>query len=109
MKMPLAAVVAAVAVAVGLPASASAKPPVDAPPDSTCTFARGLTTCVKAVGFGTVAVVVVDDPNCPSGSAEHRTETTTIERTITVFRGMHQLGEPRTETETTRTETQVCI
>jgi hypothetical protein len=108
MKMTLAAVIAATA-AVGLPASASGKPPIDAPPGSTCTFARGVTTCVKAFGFGTEGVVEVDHPNCPSGRAEHQTETITIERTITVFRGTHQLGDPRAETETTRTETQVCI
>ena len=54
MKMPLAAAVAAAAVVVGLPASASAKPPIAPPEGTTCTFARGITTCVKQIGFGTV-------------------------------------------------------
>ena len=110
MKLTLAAVMAAAAVAVGLPASASAQPPVDAPPGSTCTFAKGITTCVETlsvlIGRG---VGVIDDPDCPSGRAQLVTETTTIERRITVFRGTHQQGDPRTETETSTTETTTCL
>jgi hypothetical protein len=112
MKMPLAAVIAAVAAAVGLPASASAEPPVDAPPGSTCTFAKGITTCVQASGFGSIFIeeIEVEPEICPSGRAVRQTRTSTIVRTITVFRGPHQLGEPRTETETSPpTVTTNCI
>jgi hypothetical protein len=110
MRMTLAAVIAAAAVAVGLPASASADPPVDAPPDSTCTFARGITTCVEFLGgTGSVLIERVEDLSCPSGIRENRTETTSIDRRITVFRGTHQLGEPRTETETTIRMTTDCV
>jgi hypothetical protein len=110
MKMTLAAVIAAAAVAVGLPASASAKPPVDAPPDSTCTFAKGITTCVEFLGgVGFILIEPISDPSCPSGMAQRQTETRVTENRITVFRGTHQQGEPRTETETTTTVRTVCV
>jgi hypothetical protein len=110
MRMTLAAVIAAAVAAVGLPASASAEPPVDAPPDSTCTFAKGITTCVEALGgTGSVLIEHVEDPTCLSGIRENRTELTSIDRRITVFRGRHQLGEPRTETETSTRMTTACL
>jgi len=110
MKRALCAAVAAAAVAsVGLPASASAAPPVVPPPGATCTFQHGLTTCVQSRGFATVGIVNIDDPSCPSGEAEQQTETTTIETTTTVFRGTHQLGEPRTDTTTNTTVTTNCV
>jgi hypothetical protein len=110
MKRALCAAVAAAAVAsVGLPASASAAPPVIPPEGATCTFQHGLTTCVQSSGFATVGIVNIDDPTCPSGQAEQRTETTTIETTTTVFRGTHQLGEPQVDTTTTRTVTTNCV
>jgi hypothetical protein len=89
--------------------SASAEPPVDEPPGSTCTFEKGITTCVQAFGIGSVLVEEIDDPSCPSGRDERQTRTTTIVRTITVFRGTHQLGEPRTETDTSTTVTTTCL
>jgi hypothetical protein len=110
MKRTLCAAVAAGAVvSVGLPASASAAPPVIPPEGATCTFQHGLTTCVQSSGFGTVGIVNIDDPNCPSGEAEQRTETTTIETTTTVFRGTHQRGEPQTDTTTSTTVTTNCL
>jgi hypothetical protein len=110
MKSALCAAVAAVAVAsVGLPASASAAPPVIPPDGATCTFHHGLTTCVQSSGFATVGIVNIDDPNCPSGKAEQQTETTTIETTTTVFRGTHQLGEPKTDTTSSTTVTTNCL
>lgn len=108
MKMPLAAAVAA-AVVVGLPASAYADPPITPPEGTTCTFARGITTCVKQIGFGTVGIVFIEDESCPSGIAERRTETISTTTTTTVFRGTHQQGEPRTETQSTTTVTTTCV
>jgi hypothetical protein len=109
MKRALCAAVASAAVAsVGLPASASAVPPVIPPEGSACTFHRGLTTCVHSGGFGTVGVEIVDDRSCPSGKAERLTDTTITETTTTVFRGTRQLGEPRTETTTSMTVTTTC-
>jgi hypothetical protein len=109
MKMSLAAAIAVTVAAVGLPATASADPPVPAPPGSTCTFAGGLTTCVEQ--FGVVGVVVerINDPSCPSGLAERVTTTQTLVTTTTVFRGTHQLGEPRTESESTTSVTTNCV
>jgi hypothetical protein len=110
MKRALCAAVAAAAVAsVGLATSASAAPPVIPPDGSTCTFHRGLTTCVQSSGFGTVAVEIIDDPSCPSGKAERQTETTTIRTTTTVFRGTHQRGEPQTDETTSTTVTTNCV
>jgi hypothetical protein len=109
MKRALSAAVAAAAVAsVGLAPSASAVPPVIPPEGSTCTFHRGLTTCVHSVGFGTVGVEIIDDRSCPSGKAERQTETTITETTTTVFRGTRQLGEPRTDTTSSTTVTTTC-
>ena len=54
-------------------------------------------------------VVGIDDPNCPSGKGEQRTETTVIETTTTVFRGTHQLGEPQTHTTSSTTVTTNCV
>jgi hypothetical protein len=109
MKRALCAAVALAAVAsVGLPASASAVPPVIPPEGSACMFHRGLTTCVHSGGFGTVGVEIVDYPSCPSGKAERLTDTTITETTTTVFRGTRQLGEPRTETTTSTTVTTTC-
>jgi hypothetical protein len=56
-----------------------------------------------------VGVVGIDDPNCPSGKAEQRSETTVIETTTTVFRGTHQLGEPQTHTTSSTTVTTNCV
>ena len=110
MKRALWAAVAAAAVAsVGLPASASAEPPITPPEGSTCTFHRGLTTCVRSIGFGTVAVGIIDDRSCPSDEAEQQTERTTTETTTTVFRGTRQLGEPHTDTTTSTTVTTNCV
>jgi hypothetical protein len=64
---------------------------------------------VQSSGFGTVSAVNIDDPNCPSGKAEQQTETTTIETTTTVFRGTHQLGEPKTDTTSSTTVTTNCL
>jgi hypothetical protein len=109
MKRALCAAIASAAVAsVGLPATASAVPPVIPPAGSTCTFQHGLTNCVHSSGFGTVGVEIVDDPSCPSGKAERITDTTITETTTTVFRGTRQLGEPRTETATSVTVRTVC-
>jgi hypothetical protein len=109
MKLPLAAAIVATAAAVGLPAPASADPPVDAPPGSTCTFARGITTCVEE--FVVVGQVVerFSDPSCPSGLAERVTTTQTFVTTTTIFRGKHQLGEPETDSETTTSVTETCV
>jgi hypothetical protein len=112
MKLPLAAAIAATAVAAGLPASASADPPITPPEGSTCTFEKGITTCVEPLfGFGSVLVEEIDvDPAiCPSGRAEHRITTRTIVKRVTVFRGMHQQGDPREESETSRSETTTCL
>jgi len=110
MKRALCAAVAAAAVAsVGLPASASAVPPVVPPEGTSCTFHHGLTTCVRSIGFGTVGVVGIDDRNCSSGKAEQRTETTVIETTTTVFRGTHQTGDPQTHTTSSTTVTTNCV
>jgi hypothetical protein len=110
MKRALCAAVAAAAVAsVGLPASASAEPPVIPPEGATCTFHRGLTTCLRSIGFGTGAGVIIDDPSCPSGKADQQTETTTTETTTTVFRGTHQLGEQHTDVATRTTVTTNCM
>ena len=110
MKRALWATVAAAAVApVGLPASASAEPPITPPEGSTCTFHSVLTTCVRSIGFGTVAVGIIDDRSCLSGKAEQQTETTTTETTTTVFRGTHQLGEPHTDITTSTTVTTNCV
>ena len=108
-KSVCAAVAAAAVAAVGLPASASAQPPITPPEGSTCTFARGLTTCIAQIGVGSVLVVRFDDPSCPSGMAERRTTTSSITTTTTVFRGVHQLGEPRTETVTNSSTTVSCV
>jgi hypothetical protein len=56
-----------------------------------------------------VAVVDFDDPSCPSGKAERRSETTVIDTTTTVFRGTHQLGEPQTHTTSSTTVTTNCV
>jgi len=109
MKMSLAAAIAAIVAAVGLPASATADPPVDAPPGSTCTFAQGITTCIEQVGFGSIGIQQFSDPSCPSGLAQRETRTQTIVTTTTAFRGTHQLGEPRTESETTTSVTTSCV
>ena len=99
MKKPLCAAAAVAAVvAVGMPASASAEPPVPAPPGSACTFDSGVTTCVKTTESTQVSTSRVEDPDCPSGVAESRREETTTVRTTTVFHGMEQLGDPQTET-----------
>jgi hypothetical protein len=110
MKKSLCAAVAVAAVAaIGLPASATAKPPVTPPEGSTCTFAKGLTTCVQSIGFVTVAVEQIPDDTCPTGFRLRITESSSITTTTWVFRGMHQLGEPTTETTTTGpTTTERC-
>ena len=109
MKMPLAATIAATVAAVALPASASADPPITPPEGSTCTFERGITTCVQAIGIGAGTIEEIDDPSCPSGRAVRRTERFSITTTTTVFRGTHQQGDPTTETHTTTTTTTTCI
>jgi hypothetical protein len=110
MKRAFCAAVAAAAVAaLGLPASAAAEPPITPPEGSTCTFDSGITTCVVRIGFGTVGVVTMKDRSCPSGFAEEQTTTTSIITTTTVFRGVHQRGEPTTETTTSRTVTRSCV
>jgi hypothetical protein len=76
---------------------------------STCSFEEGLTTCVVSFGQGTVLVQRIDDPSCPSGIAERQTTTVSITTTTTVFRGIHQLGEPRTETTSNTTVTTTCV
>ena len=108
-KSLCAAVAAAAVVAIGLPAAATAKPPITTPEGSTCTFERGLTTCVQSIGFATVAVLQIPDSTCPTGIRLRITESSEITTTTWVFRGMHQLGEPRTETTRTGpTTTERC-
>jgi hypothetical protein len=103
MKRALCAAVAALAVAAfGLPASASAAPPITPPGFSTCTFAKGLTTCVQGTGTGFQLVEEIDDPSCPVTEKRLQIrEGSSTTTTTWVFRGMPQLGEPTTETTTT--------
>jgi hypothetical protein len=108
MKMPLVAAIAAT-VAAALPASASADPPITPPEGASCTFERGITTCVQRTGIGFGTVETIDDPSCPSGQAQRFTETFIITTTTTVFRGTQQQGEPQTETQRTTTVRTTCI
>jgi hypothetical protein len=109
MRIQLWVALAAAVVALALPASASAVPPVTPPPGSVCTFERGITTCVQTIQLVREESVRFSDPNCPSGAAERRTVITTTITTTTVFRGTHIIGEPRTEETTTTTETVTCV
>jgi hypothetical protein len=109
MKMPLAATIAATVAAAGLPASASADPPITPPEGTTCTFDSGITTCVRGFGIGTALVEEIDDPSCPSGRAQRVTETFRTTTTTFVFRGTHQQGDPRTETHTSTSVTVTCL
>ena len=67
-------------------------------PPSGSTFDSGLTTCVQMTESTQEETSRFEDPDCPSGIAESRGVTTTWSRTTMVLRGMHPLGEPRTET-----------
>jgi hypothetical protein len=97
------AVCAATALALAMPASASAVPPVSPPEGSVCTFEGGITTCVQTLRLVSEQSVRFSDPSCPSGVAERRTVTTTTITNTTVFRGTRMVGEPQTS-ETTSTE-----
>jgi hypothetical protein len=110
MKKSLCAAVAVAAVAaIGLPASATAKPPITPPEGSTCTFAKGLTTCVQTTGTVSTAIELIPDDTCPTGFRLRITRSSETTTTTTVFRGTHQLGEPTTETTTTGpTTTEEC-
>jgi hypothetical protein len=108
-KSLCAAVAAAVVAAIGLPASAAAAPPITPPGFSTCTFAQGLTTCAQSIGFVLVAVERIEDATCPTGIRLRETKQSETTTTTWVFRGMHQLGEPTTETtRTPPTTTEEC-
>jgi hypothetical protein len=99
-----AAIAAAAVVAVGFPASASAEPPITPPSGSTCTFHKGLTTCVESLlGFHRVSIQTgIPDPSCPPPLLLTRVERTSgFFTTTTVFRGMHQVGEPQPGEEIT--------
>jgi hypothetical protein len=109
MRMQLWVAVAASVVALGLPASASAVPPVEPPPGSVCTFERGITTCVQTLQLVREQTVRFSDPTCPSGIAERRTVITTTITVTTVFRGTRMQGEPQTEETTSTTETVSCV
>jgi hypothetical protein len=112
MKKSLCAAVAAAAVtAIALPASVTAKPPITPPEGSTCTFAKGHTTCIRSIG---TAFAFETEPfpfaGCASGWAAQRTEGSETTTTTWVFRGMHQLGEPTSVTTTTGpTTTTRCV
>jgi hypothetical protein len=108
-KSLCAAVAAAVVAAIGLPASAAAAPPITPPGFSTCTFAMGLTTCVQSLVFVSVTVEEIEDATCPTGIRLRITEESETTTTTWVFRGVHQLGEPTTETtRTPPTTTEKC-
>ena len=103
------AAVAATVAALVVPASASAVPPVPAPPGSVCTFDSGITTCVQTLQLVREESVRFSDPSCPSGAAERRTVITTTIATTTVFRGTRMFGAPQTEETTSTTETVTCV
>jgi hypothetical protein len=109
MRMQPWATVAATVAALGVPASASAVPPVPAPPGSVCTFEAGVTTCVQSLQLVREESVRFSDPNCPSGVAERLTVITTTITTTTVFRGTRMVGEPQTDETTSTTETVTCV
>jgi hypothetical protein len=108
MKLQFGAAIVAAAL-LGLPAAASADPPITPPGASTCTFQAGLTTCVERIGFASVQIVQVSDPSCPSGMAERRTSRSSTLTTTTIFRGMRKLSETQTEETSGPTVTTTCI
>lgn len=79
----------------------AAAPPITPPEGSTCTFAKGLTTCVQTTGIVTVSVLLIPDDTCPTGFRLRVTRSSETTTTTTVFSGMHQLGEPTTVTTRT--------